>query len=91
MDYTPLDVVRGIDQVLEKKLLTSSESMSTVGGTQSAVEILSLVDRATEKKIIEALEDGDLELAEEIKARMVKKGRLAKIKKPDSINRRSGF
>jgi flagellar motor switch protein FliG len=34
------------------------------------VEILNLVDRASEKQIIEALEDEDPELAEEIKKRM---------------------
>jgi flagellar motor switch protein FliG len=70
MDCTYPDVVRGIEQVLEKKLSTSGEFMSTAGGVENAVELLCLVDRFTEKKIIEALEDGDPELAGEIKERM---------------------
>jgi flagellar motor switch protein FliG len=65
MDSTPWDIVRGIEQVIEKKLSTlSEESLSSVGGVDSVVELLSLVDRASEKQIIEAMEDDDPELAE---------------------------
>ena len=40
------------------------------GGIDSAVEILSLVDRTTEKTILDALEEDDPELAEAILKRM---------------------
>ncbi|MBE6347801.1 MAG: flagellar motor switch protein FliG, partial [Spirochaetaceae bacterium] len=40
------------------------------GGVESIVEILNLVDRSSEKSIIESLEEDDAELAEEIKKRM---------------------
>ena len=43
---------------------------TAAGGVESIVEILNLVDRSSEKSIIEALEDEDPDLAEEIKKRM---------------------
>jgi len=65
------EFLREIERVLEKKLSTlSNEDYTTAGGVESIVEILNLVDRASEKQIIEALEDEDPELAEEIKKRM---------------------
>ncbi|MCL2762276.1 MAG: flagellar motor switch protein FliG [Treponema sp.] len=71
MDRTSPEVLREVEKVLEKKLSTlSSEDYTTAGGVESIVEILNLVDRASEKQIIEALEDEDPELAEEIKKRM---------------------
>jgi len=71
MDRTSPEVLREVERVLEKKLSTlSSEDYSSAGGVESIVEILNLVDRASEKQIIEQLEDEDPELAEEIKKRM---------------------
>jgi flagellar motor switch protein FliG len=71
MDRTSPEVLREVERVLEKKLSTlSSEDYTTAGGVGNIVEILNLVDRASEKQIIEALEDEDPELAEEIKKRM---------------------
>ena len=71
MDRTSPEVLREVERVLEKKLSTlSSEDYTTAGGVESIVEILNMVDRASEKQIIEQLEDEDPELAEEIKKRM---------------------
>ena len=71
MDRTSPDVLREVERVLEKKLSTlSSEDYTAAGGVESIVEILNLVDRSSEKSIIEALEDQDPDLAEEIKKRM---------------------
>jgi flagellar motor switch protein FliG len=71
MDRTSPEVLREVERVLEKKLSTlSSEDYTTAGGVGSIVEILNLVDRSSEKQIIEALEEEDPELAEEIKKRM---------------------
>jgi flagellar motor switch protein FliG len=71
MDRTSPEVLREVERVLEKKLSTlSSEDYTAAGGVESIVDILNLVDRASEKQIIEALEDEDPELAEEIKKRM---------------------
>ncbi|MBQ1833691.1 MAG: flagellar motor switch protein FliG [Treponema sp.] len=71
MDRTSPDVLREVERVLEKKLSTlSNEDYTAAGGVDSIVEILNLVDRASEKSIIETLEEDDPELAEEIKKRM---------------------
>ena len=71
MDRTSPDVLREVERVLEKKLSTlSSEDYTAAGGVESIVEILNLVDRSSEKSIIESLEDQDPDLAEEIKKRM---------------------
>ncbi|MDR3343854.1 MAG: flagellar motor switch protein FliG [Treponema sp.] len=71
MDRTSPEVLREVERVLEKKLSTlSSEDYTAAGGVESIVEILNMVDRASEKQIIETLEENDPELAEEIKKRM---------------------
>jgi flagellar motor switch protein FliG len=71
MEQTLPETLREVERVLEKKLSTlSSEDYTTAGGVESIVEILNLVDRTTEKTIIESLEEEDPELAEDIKKRM---------------------
>jgi flagellar motor switch protein FliG len=71
MDRTSPEVLREVERVLEKKLSTlSSEDYTAAGGVESIVDILNLVDRSTEKSIIESLEEEDPELAEDIKKRM---------------------
>lgn len=71
MDRTTPDVLREVERVLERKLSTlASEDYTSAGGIDAVVEVLNLVDRGTEKTIIEALEEEDPELAEEIKKRM---------------------
>lgn len=71
MDRTSPDVLREVERVLERKLSTlASEDFTQAGGIESIVEVLNNVDRGTEKIIIEALEEEDPELAEEIKKRM---------------------
>jgi len=71
MDRTSPDVLREVERVLEKKLSTiSSEDYTAAGGVDNIVEILNLVDRQSERTIIEALEDEDPDLAEEIKKKM---------------------
>lgn len=71
MDRVSPDVLREVERVLERKLSTlASEDYTSAGGIDSVVEILNLVDRGTEKTIIEAWEEEDPELAEEIKKRM---------------------
>src|SRR5512145_948218 len=71
MDRTSPETLREVERVLEKKISTlSSEDFSTAGGVNSTVEILNLVDRTSEKGIIEALEEDSPELAEDIKKKM---------------------
>jgi len=71
MDRTTPDVLREVERVLERKLSTlASEDYTAAGGIDAVVEILNMVDRSTEKSIIESLEEEDPELAEEIKKKM---------------------
>ena len=71
MDRVSPETLREVERVLEKKLSTiSQEDYTAAGGVENIVEILNLVDRSTEKIIIESLEEEDPELAEEIKKRM---------------------
>ena len=71
MDRTSPEVLREVERVLERKLSSlASEDYTAAGGIETIVEVLNLVDRGTERTIIEALEDEDPELAEEIKKRM---------------------
>ena len=71
MDRTSPEVLREVERVLEKKLSTlSSEDYTAAGGVEAIVEILNLVDRSSDKSIIESLEEDDPDLAEEIKKRM---------------------
>jgi flagellar motor switch protein FliG len=71
MDRTSPEVLREVERVLEKKLSTlSSEDYTTAGGIETIVDILNMVDRNTEKNIVEQLEEDDPDLAEDIKKKM---------------------
>lgn len=71
MDRTSPDVIREVENVLEKKLSSlMTADYADVGGVDAIVEILNSVDRSTEKNIMETLETDDLELSEEIKKKM---------------------
>ncbi len=71
MDRTSPDVIKEVEKALEKKLSSlMTEDYTVVGGVDSVVEILNVVDRGTEKHIMEALEIEDVELSEEIKRKM---------------------
>jgi len=71
MDRTSPEILREVERVLDKKLSSlSHEDYTAAGGVENIVDILNLVDRTTEKSIIESLEEEDPELAEEIRKRM---------------------
>jgi len=71
MDRTSPDILREVERVLERKLSSLiSEDYTAAGGIEAIVQVLNMVDRSTEKSIIETLEDEEPELAEEIKRRM---------------------
>lgn len=71
LDRTTPEVLEEIESTLEKRLSAFAvDDYTSAGGIESAVEILNLVDRTTEKTIIDALEEEDPELAEEIRKRM---------------------
>jgi flagellar motor switch protein FliG len=71
MDRAAPEVLREVENVLEKRLSSFvMQDFTQAGGIDSAVAILNRVDRGTEKTIIEALEEDNPDLAEEIKKRM---------------------
>jgi flagellar motor switch protein FliG len=71
MDQTPPEVVRQIEDMLKEKLdSVVIQDFSSTGGIKALSEVISKVDRSTEKTILEHLSESDPELAEEIKKLM---------------------
>ncbi len=65
------DVVKEVEKLLEKKFAgVATQTMSAVGGLDTAAEIMNSLDRSTEKTIMERLTYDSPELAEEIRRRM---------------------
>ncbi len=69
MDQTPPNIVRQIEGVLTAKIssVISHQDFSTQGGINSLAEVINSVDRSTEKKILEYLEEVDPQLSVEVK------------------------
>lgn len=71
MEETFPDVMRTVEEVLRKKLsMLSSPVFSETSGMDSLVDILELVDRETEIRVIRRLETIDAEMAESVKRNM---------------------
>lgn len=71
LDKTPPEVIREVEQVLQRKLSSVvSTDFSHAGGVKSLVEVLNWVDRSTEKTILESLSENNPEIAEEVKKMM---------------------
>ncbi len=71
MDRASPDVIKSIEQTLEKKFanLITTDSME-VGGVNYVADVLNNVDRATEKHIFDELNLRDPKLADEIRSKM---------------------
>jgi flagellar motor switch protein FliG len=71
MEQTPPEVVRRVEQVLEKKVSSLiTNDMTKTGGPKMLVDLLNRVDRSTERLILDNLADSNPELAETIKNMM---------------------
>jgi flagellar motor switch protein FliG len=71
MDQTPPEVIRRVEQVLERKLSSVlSQEMTQAGGPKALVDLLNRVDRSTERLIIDSLTDTNPELADQVKNMM---------------------
>ncbi|MDO6656351.1 MULTISPECIES: flagellar motor switch protein FliG [Bacillaceae] len=71
MDSTSPEVISQLEKIIEGKLNASgSQDYAFTGGVESIVQVLSSVDRSTERTILSSLEKDDPSLAEEIKKRM---------------------
>jgi flagellar motor switch protein FliG len=73
MDRTTPETVKLVESVFEQKLSTilmQSGEASAVGGLKPLVDIINRSDRATERLILESLEERDHDLAELVRAQM---------------------
>lgn len=71
MEQTPPEVIKKVEQVLEKKISSVlSQEMTQAGGPKALVDLLNRVDRTTERTIMEMLEQNEPELADVIKGMM---------------------
>lgn len=70
MERTSPEIIKEVEDVLENKLSSVSNNFNSAGGVKDLVNILNMVDRGTEKSILEAMEERDSELAEEIRKRL---------------------
>jgi flagellar motor switch protein FliG len=71
MEKTSPEIIKEVEAVLETRLSgIVSKDLNKAGGIKELVSILNMVDKATEKSIIVALETEDPELAEEVKNRL---------------------
>jgi flagellar motor switch protein FliG len=71
MDRTAPEVIREVEEVMERKLASViNQELATAGGVKSLVDILNYVDTTTERNIIESLGERDSELAEDVRKLM---------------------
>jgi len=71
MERVTPEVLREVERVLERKISTVLSQDFTIAGVLDAlVAIINNADRATERNIMEKLEEEDPELAEEVKKRL---------------------
>lgn len=72
MGRTLPETLRAVERVLEEQMrVTQSADFFLAGGIDAAAEILGVVDRGTERHVLESLEKQDPEMAEAIKRRML--------------------
>jgi flagellar motor switch protein FliG len=70
MDKADPEVVAQIEAVLRKQVSTYKQTLRTVGGARAVASILNLINRSTEKRILESLKEKEWEIAEEVKKLM---------------------
>ncbi len=71
MDQTNPEVIAEVERGLESRLSNVlSQSFEKIGGIDTVAEVLNLVDRTTEKSIMEGLEDEAPDLVEQIRRLM---------------------
>ena len=71
MDQTSPEVIKEVERGLEKRLAgLVSERFERVGGVEAVAEMLNMAGRATEKAILEGLEENDPQLVEQIRRLM---------------------
>ncbi|MBI3099743.1 MAG: flagellar motor switch protein FliG [Planctomycetes bacterium] len=71
MEHTSPEVIAQVEGALEKRFASLvTEELRETGGVEAVAEILNLTDRATERGILEALEEEDPDLVDQIRRLM---------------------
>lgn len=72
MDRTSPELIRQVESSLERRLssLGVRSDLSAVGGLRPLVDIINRADRATERMILDGLEELDPQLAERVRSQM---------------------
>ena len=71
MEHTSPDIVKQLERALESKLASlMTQEFKKTGGIEQAAEVLNLVQRSTERNILEGLEEEDPEMVEQIRRLM---------------------
>ena len=71
MDQADPKIIEQVDEVIRTQVSGSYQATATnLGGTKNVAEVLNLVDRGTEKFILDSIDENDPELGEEIKKLM---------------------
>jgi flagellar motor switch protein FliG len=71
MDKTAPEIIKEVEEVLERKMATVfKEGLTATGGVKVVAEILNMTDRATEKNVLKVLEEQNPDLSNEIKKLM---------------------
>jgi flagellar motor switch protein FliG len=71
MDRTQPEVIKQVEEVMESKLASIiNQDFTAAGGVRALVDMLNLVDRTTERHILESLDESNPELAEEVRKLM---------------------
>jgi len=71
MGHIPAEVMQEMKRLLESKLSTTvQEGYVVAGGVQRAAEVLNKVDRSVERRVMDALEMAEPDLAQEIRKQM---------------------
>jgi flagellar motor switch protein FliG len=71
MEHTSPEVVHQVEKALENKLSAFfTQELRKTGGVEAAAEILNMVQRSSERNILEGLEEEDPEMVEQIRRLM---------------------
>ncbi len=71
MEHTSPEIITDVERILEKKLSNIlSSDFREAGGVDALADMLNQVDASSGKKILESIQEQDVELAAEVKKRM---------------------